>query len=319
MSVDTHLLNIIKLISNVTDAFTTALFLSDEKSETLSLKAYYTLSKHVIPNASFGYGDGMVGWVARNSKPLIVNQFDHDTKTLQFYSIDEDIKSFMAVPLPGGKGVLSVDSKHKYIFTEKSQKVLYGFTDLIVHELEISGLQAKERLYDRILDLHYQSDRLAHNAQNFGEYLLNVLTLCLSFTRAEMGFFATLADGREGIYRVQTLIGTTKTDLQKQSFHVEKGLVGWVFRKEKPLVLEKVRQMSSKTYLFAPDEPFKGFGAFLGIPCTFSDGPLSAVMGFTAYGSCTWKNEEVEALFSVGQRIMLAEKYFSFKVRFSGS
>lgn len=307
MSVDSHLLNIIKVISNVTDAFTTALFLADPTNESLTLQSYYSLSKNVIPRVQFGYGDGMVGWVAKNNKPIIANQFDRDTTTLQFYSADEDIKSFMAVPLPRGKGVLSVDSKHKYIFTEKSQKLLLGFADLVVHETEVSVLQAKERLYDRILNLHYQADRIGQQTRDFNDYLINILTLCLSFTRAEMGFVAFLSSPEpDAKYSLPALIGTIKSNLQRQQFSAEKGLVGWIFRKRKPLVLERIGQEPRKSYLFTPEEPFKGFNAFLGIPCLLQDF-IPGVMGFTSYSKCTWETEEIDALLSIGQRIVLTK------------
>lgn len=314
MSDDSHLLGIIKLISNVTNAFTTALFLAEPKSKSLTLQAYYSLSKNVIPNVEFGYGDGMVGWVAKNNKPVIVNQFDRDTTTLQFYSADEDIKSFMAVPLPSGKGVLSIDSKHKYIFTEKSQKLLLGFADLIAYQLGVSALQTKERLYDRILDLHFQADRIGQQAKDFDDYLLNILTLCLSFARAEIGFVAFLSSPEpDAKYGIQALIGTTKSMLQRQFFSVEKGLVGWVFRKGKPLVLETIRRAPQKSYLFTPEGPFKGFKAFLGIPCFFQDF-ISGVMGFTSYASCIWGTEEVDALVSIGQRIILTKNAYERRV-----
>ncbi len=314
MSVDPYLLDIIKLISNVTDAFTTALFLSEPKSESLTLQAYYSLSKNVISKVRFGYGDGMVGWVAKNNKPLIANQFDRDTTTLQFYSVDEDIKSFIAVPLPQGKGVLSVDSKHKYVFTEKTQKLLLGFADLIARQVEFSGLEAKERLYDRILDLHGQADRIGQQAKDFEDYLLNILTLCLSFTKAEMGFVAFLSSAEPGAkYSVRAMIGTTKSNLQKQVFSLEKGLVGWVFRKRRPLVLEAIGPVPRKSYLFTPEDAFKGFKCFLGIPCFFQDF-TSGVMGFASYGSCIWEAEEVDALISIGQRIILTKNVVERKV-----
>lgn len=310
MPVDAYLLDIIKLVSNVTDAFTTALFLGDPRTETLTLQAYYSLSKNVIPNVQFSYGEGMVGWVAKNNKPIIANQFDRDTTTLQFYSVDEEIKSFIAVPLPHGKGVLSVDSKQRYVFTEKSQKLLLGFAELIARQVELSGLQAKERLYDRILNLHYQTDRIGQQTRDFEDYLLNILTLCLSFTKAEMGFVAFLSSAEPDTkYSIRSLIGTTKSNLQRQLFSVEKGLVGWVFRKRKPLVLEAIRQAPQKSYLFTPEDPFRGFNSFLGVPCFLQD-LAPGVMGFISYGRCLWQTEEVDALVSIGQRVMLAKNAY---------
>ncbi|VAX16727.1 hypothetical protein MNBD_NITROSPINAE04-1851 [hydrothermal vent metagenome] len=120
--------SLVRLAGNVTDAFTAALFLVDaQKPGQLVLKAFQSLSNNIIKAATIPVGHGLVGWVAKHERPTIAKNFQHDTTTLQFYSKDENIKSFAATPIfDQGRliGVLSVDSKKQYVFTDKQAKIL---------------------------------------------------------------------------------------------------------------------------------------------------------------------------------------------------
>ncbi len=129
-----ELQSLVRLVSNVTDAFTTALFLLEgKKNDRLALTAYQSLSDNIIQDASIQIGHGLIGWVAKHEQQATAKNFRYNTKTLQFYSIDENIKSIAAVPIFSGDrllGVLSADSKHEYVFTDKKIKLLMEFSEL---------------------------------------------------------------------------------------------------------------------------------------------------------------------------------------------
>jgi diguanylate cyclase (GGDEF)-like protein len=134
-SLDEEISKIVRLTANVMDAFTAALFLVDEKKgDVLRLKSYQSLSSSIIPSAEFPVGHGLVGWVAKNGKSTQASNFRGDSATLKFYGKDEDIKSFAASPVLEGDrviGVLCVDSKQNYVFTEKMGKILDGFAETL--------------------------------------------------------------------------------------------------------------------------------------------------------------------------------------------
>ncbi len=125
--------NLIDLVGNVTEAYTSALFLVDENNPgQLNLEVYHSLSNNIIPDASITFKQGLIGWVAKNERATHATNFDRDTTTLKFYSKDEKIKSFAAAPVfVGGRvvGVLSVDSKKQYLFTAKEIKILDDFAE----------------------------------------------------------------------------------------------------------------------------------------------------------------------------------------------
>jgi len=128
-----------RLISNVTESFTTAIFLLEPESGLLRLKSNHSLSQNVIDKVSIPVGQGMIGWVAQNRQPLHATHFQHDTTTLQLYRTNEEIKSFLAVPIQSREvqGVLCIDSKKQYVFTPKTQKILGNFAEHIARMVEI--------------------------------------------------------------------------------------------------------------------------------------------------------------------------------------
>ena len=106
------------------EGYSVVLFVADKTREgSLRLFCYDSFSKNIDANCRLGSGEGLIGWVYRQQKPLVVNNFDNDTSTLRFYTTNEEIKSLMAVPLPDRNGVLCVDSKKSYIMTEEKEKI----------------------------------------------------------------------------------------------------------------------------------------------------------------------------------------------------
>ena len=145
--------SLIELIANVTDSYTSALFLVDDtKNDRLILTTYQSLSRSIIPNAVVPIGHGLVGWTAKFGKETIADNFTNNTTTLQFYSSDEGVKSFAALPIFDGErllGVLSVDSKTEYVFSEKKIKLLEQFTTILASVI-LTGIRRIELETDAV-------------------------------------------------------------------------------------------------------------------------------------------------------------------------
>ncbi|MBF0171118.1 MAG: GAF domain-containing protein [Nitrospinae bacterium] len=141
---------LVELVSNTTEAFTAALFLLDDHHPgVLRLYAWHTLSQSLVTDATIPVGHGLVGWVAKNEKATHATRFERDTRAaLRFYTIDEPIKSFAATPVRHGDrtiGVLAVDSKKQYVFTDKSLKLLDDFAVAIGRSLAMGRGRIKLR------------------------------------------------------------------------------------------------------------------------------------------------------------------------------
>lgn len=137
-----NLTQLARLIANVTESYTSAVFLcvpgadlgiEDEKTTAstkrshLRVAAYHTLSREFVRDAVIQFGTGLVGWTAENGLRISVCPFEHDATTLLYYGSNQDLKSFIAVPiLKGGTlfGVIACDSKKSYAYAKITEKVL---------------------------------------------------------------------------------------------------------------------------------------------------------------------------------------------------
>ena len=118
------------IITAVFDAYSVVLFLPDAE-EDCKLASFLSFSDCILPPEEAKPGN-LVKWITSNNEPLLVPNFDHRKSRLGYYQPGEDayIKAFMGCPVPGG-GVLCVDSKRQYSFSNKDYKILQLFAELV--------------------------------------------------------------------------------------------------------------------------------------------------------------------------------------------
>lgn len=125
-----HNLNdLVCLIANLSESYSTVIFRFDSDRSNLSVAAFHTLSRDFLQGAQINLGAGLVGWTAENKVRISVCPFQHDSRTLLYYSTDQSLKSFIAIPIIGSNdvllGVLCCDSKKSYAFTKLTEKILH--------------------------------------------------------------------------------------------------------------------------------------------------------------------------------------------------
>ena len=145
-----HLKEFVRLVANSTESYSCVVFFPTSDSSSLRLVAHHSLSRDFLPGVTVGYGQGLVGWVAQNKTRILVCPFDNDSRTLMYYSRDQALKSFIALPLLSQSGellgVMACDSKKNYGFAKLVEKVLASFAEQIVLLLGLySRLQSSKR------------------------------------------------------------------------------------------------------------------------------------------------------------------------------
>ena len=121
------------LIANITESYTVAIFLADNQNRELVSSGVHTLSREFLPEVRIGFGSGLVGWTAENRVRISVCPFERDASTLLYYAQDQDLKSFIAVPILASNakgtgddllGVIACDSKKSYAYAKIAEKIL---------------------------------------------------------------------------------------------------------------------------------------------------------------------------------------------------
>lgn len=108
--------------------------------DTMVLAGFHSLCPEVIPHSQVSRGNGLVGWVAKHARSIHVSPFELDSRTLGIYSSDQQLKSFIGIPIrlddtygmlasSGAEqehltGVLACDSKKSFAFSKLQGKLL---------------------------------------------------------------------------------------------------------------------------------------------------------------------------------------------------
>ena len=205
---------ILGILCSVLDAYSAVLFLRDVSSDgvcdtesSCHLKATFSLGDKVKPSAVVEPGKGLVGWILRNGEPLLVPNFDQRRHQLGYYREGEEdrIKAFMGCALPGGYGVLCVDSKRQYSFSEKDQKLLHLFAELLVEIMGQIGLAEEQRLSLRYYAALKTVYTLRRRHSRWAEFLHQFLQLMAAAGGFSYALFCSLKMSRWRLRHVTLL------------------------------------------------------------------------------------------------------------------
>lgn len=280
------------IVTSVFDAYTAVLFIKDphhpdavEKSAgkgdgpDLVYAAGFSLGERLNNHARIKPGAGLIGWIAKKNEPLLINNFDPKKNRPGYYGAEEEfgVKAFMGRPLPKGRGVLCVDSKRTYSFSEKDQKIL----ELFARFIDITA----DRIHDAAVGLSMARytgglKRLAElkaNLTRWPEFLDQSLKLMAETAGFPFVFFLTLnEDGAR--YRLEgSHPPIVKADEEERLFPISAGMVGWVFKNGAPLFTQGGELQSSRQPLFGRDVGLPDVKTALVVPLVFSQKTRGAV------------------------------------------
>ncbi len=263
-----YLKHFVEMVANMFEPLTAALFIRSHRGDDLDLVAWETLSSHVVPECTIGLGHGLIGWVAREGKMLHVTHFDRDTRTLGIYSRDVEIKAFLATPLLHGEGVLMVDSRNRYAFPEKKQRILENCAAIASDLLSSWRGQRELEFYRCWHDWHLG---LSGGTQDILTDLRELLGL-------KWGLVA-FREGNKDTFVVQNTTGLPQGAIPKtRFFNVDTGLVGWLLKYRKHLILSRFGKDRHRSYFLWPDEPFDRGPVVIGLFQSVEAGALAWIL-----------------------------------------
>jgi GGDEF domain-containing protein/putative methionine-R-sulfoxide reductase with GAF domain len=290
----------LELCLNNLDGFSVVLFVADQEGRPLKLRAFKSLSAHIDPGAVIEPGAGLLGWAHKTGQVVNVDQVSFETERLLFYTRDEQIKSFMAVPLPEIAAVLALDSKKRYIFTEKSSKLFMQFSKSIARlwrRLAGSGAPRKtdgsggtdpspkgsggdppESPGAEVCALWQGLEFCLSRSDHEGGGLAAALEQVRGFTGLTWAFLTVLKASDKKHYYLAAASANTPDSLAGGRYPLSSGLAGWLHTKLKPLTIDRLRTDSQNSFIFQKNEPLRGFRSFYGWPIIYNDQPRGALV-----------------------------------------
>ena len=256
------------IICSVFDAYSAVLFLPGS-DESCRLAASFSLGDRILPHEEAAPDKGLVGWIARNRQPLLVPNFDQSKSHLGYYQEGEEtqIKAFMGCPVPGG-GVVCVDSKRQYSFSDKDHKILQLFSELIGQH-ERGGTDELMGDIPRYFAQLAILQELRFNYKRWPLFLEHFLQTLRTATGFDYCAFASCnPDGQN--YTIEGETSQLMLDGHNPaSLPINSGIVGWVFRNDQPVFSETSADAPS-TALFGKVGDLSNFLTVMCLPVIIS-------------------------------------------------
>ncbi len=277
MSSPQTLNQLIKLTSNVTNAFTTALFQVNRVDRTLTLREFHSLSQGIHTGAGLRFGEGPIGMAAETEQPVLMENFTGDSAELKIYQNPEDLKGLIVVPVKRENlvGILMVDTKESYHFSLRTQKIISELANLMPFHLDFEFLEREERDLDafptRELIQYTHSIADSIHPAAMAERLTRIPGSLLQFDAIAVIWMEE--DQKTG--KVVHHQGWDH-DLSRLEVVPGKGLAGSTIKNRVPIVISDMSE--NRSTLFKEGEVVQGYRSILSVPVIFKNHLLSVLV-----------------------------------------
>jgi len=160
ISSDQYLDNILKLIvtvtANVMDSKICSLWILDEKEKALRIRATQTMSEEYLKERTLRLGEGIVGYVAQQNKPLaILDVLKEPRYKEKALAKKEGLVSMLSVPLTVKDkviGVINCYTSYPHEFSETERVVLTAVANQAAICIENTELMVKTKVIQEELE-----------------------------------------------------------------------------------------------------------------------------------------------------------------------
>lgn len=285
-----------QLIFNIFEAFTVALYIREK--DVLNCISSVTFARSFDQKRPVPIESTLPGWVIKHNAPLIIPNFDKDTDALGYYGANEGIKSFMGYPMDTN-GVIIVDSKKKYVFTDKEKKILASFASLIHEEIveEERALHAEETMDELFAERRIMNLLSALNTSRAStpDVLAEILGL-------SGGSFCFIGMEKKGRLAIENMAGIEGADLIKKECQAG-SIASLVLEGGHELLLPHDSAYLREKPLLFPNEPFKA-RQFFGFPLVTEDTTFG-VLGFISLNEVKLKEGSIGGLRNLSSLLSL--------------
>jgi signal transduction protein with GAF and PtsI domain len=154
---------IVTVTANVMDSKICSLWLLDENTKTLSIEATQSISEEYLKERILRLGEGVVGWVAQEKKPMRVDNVLEDQRFKEKkLARKEGLCSLLSVPMMvRGKviGVINCYTSYPHHYTDTEEAVLTTVANQAAICIENTELMVKTKVIQEELETRKQVER----------------------------------------------------------------------------------------------------------------------------------------------------------------
>ncbi|OGW75654.1 MAG: histidine kinase [Omnitrophica bacterium RBG_13_46_9] len=154
---------IVTLTANVMEAKICSLWLLDEKSQRLRIRATQSMSEEYLKERNLKVGEGIVGLVAKEKKPIVILDVSRDPRYKEKkLATKEGLVSMLSVPMMVKKrvvGVINCYTTAHYKFTKSDIELLSTVANQAAVAIENTELLVKTKVIQEELDARKSIER----------------------------------------------------------------------------------------------------------------------------------------------------------------
>jgi two-component sensor histidine kinase len=297
---------ITRITSEVMGVDSCSIYLQEEHSNRLVLKATTGLAREAIGHASLSVGEGLTGWAVTNSQPVAISDAINDPRfKLLPEAKEEGLRSLMAIPLSvQGRviGAMNVQTTEIHEYTSDEIELLSLIANLAAGALE------KAALYDRMAQQIQELSTLAEVSRTVTSplYLDEMLGVVTEMAARVMGSKATtlhLLDETSGQFILQAAHNVSTENFPFIQVPAGQNIVGLVASSGELAMVENLHQ--DDRFLDQTLSEAEGWASLLAVPLIVR----SKVIGvFSCYMSEPHKftDKEVELFQTLANQTALA-------------
>ena len=246
------------------------IFMPTKDAEKLYLRLYLG-DAALSETPEIAFGQGLVGWVAKEKKAVLVKE---DAHGLGYLGDGRDAGAFLSVPIMNGgvlEGVIALDSAAG-TFTEKDKESLAGFASLAFHALK------NARAYRRVDMWAKESDALRRISTELSSSLdlKTILEKLATLSREIIDYdylTISLVEGTDSAV-FKTLKGYDGLKVPDGPVPLANSMLGWIVETRQPLFFADLNQRTQKLPVFPNGLLKTDFSSFLGVPLQSHDSCL---------------------------------------------
>ncbi len=308
--------SIAEIAMRITDTEVCYIFLYDETRERLVLRAATGEDKQFVNEIALAPGEGIVGWVAQERKPVaIARQASKDPRFKNYPALNEEqYESMLAVPLVVKEeviGVISVRTRQPKEYQQEEIRLLSGIASHLAGALnQLSRIQQLERTATQVATLSEISRTLTGNL-----YLEEVLQLLVHMTAKTLGYkivTVMLLDEERGELVLKATQAESAEYRQKPPLRLGESIAGRAAAEGRIIVVNDVR--ANPDYRFPDIAEKEGLHSMVSVPLRIREQVIGILNCYTDRPHL-FTDEELRTLEAVASQAALAIDHAKLMVR----
>jgi PAS domain S-box-containing protein len=286
-----------------------ALYVLNAAQRLLTLRGWWDFEGLPKPDLQYEMGEGVVGWSARENKPLFLANAQADQRFVVKWDHDRDVAAVMNLPLVDDGtvvGVLQVSTRPGTpAFTREEQRLLASFADQAAVAIKNAQLYEVERRRAQEMALVAEINRTINLSLDLDTTLNSILASIRALIPYDLSEI-TLWDEHDKVLRTRGRGADPQYEQYSRAssgvYQIDQGISGWLARSRQPLLVHDLATSEVRPSLDTSQFPVRSICA---APLIASD-QFVGTIELAAVTPESFTDSHLETLKTVAQQAAVA-------------